>query len=57
MPTSDCAGLYVSRWTSSSFTVREVGGGKSNASFNWEVAAQRKDCAGERLQPLEEPSR
>ena len=53
MPTADCRGLCVGRRTATSFTVKEVGGGTSNATFNWEVAAKRAGYAAERLGKLE----
>ena len=51
--TADCNGLYVSQQAPASFTVRELDGGTSNASFNWEVAAKRRGYADERLEPFE----
>ena len=51
-PTADCRGLFVSHWTVEGFTIKELAGGKSNASFNWEAAAKRKGYAGERLAPF-----
>ena len=35
-----------------SFTVKELMGGYSSATFDWEVAAKRKGCEDERLEPL-----
>jgi len=53
MPTADCEGLYVSRWAATHFTVKESGRGKSNATFNWEVAAKRAGHARRRLEAFE----
>ena len=41
-PTSECNGLYVAATTRNSFTVRELSGGSSGATFDWEIAAERK---------------
>jgi len=51
-PTADCLGLYVARWTATSFTVQEIDGGTSNAAFNWEVAAKRRGFENVRLDEL-----
>ena len=41
-PTADCNGIYVAEKTSDSFTVRELGGGSSGATFDWQVIARTK---------------
>ncbi len=41
-PLEDCNGLVISERTSSSFTVSESGGGRSNISFSW-IAIARPD--------------
>jgi hypothetical protein len=41
--TGDCNGVCVAEKTATGFTVRELRGGTSNATFDWEVAAKRKD--------------
>jgi M6 family metalloprotease-like protein len=51
-PTSECNGLYVSKKGNTFFTVREIGGGTSNATFNWEIAAKRKGYETDRLERL-----
>jgi hypothetical protein len=48
-PTSECKGLYVAQTTNSSFTVKELCNGKSNATFDWEVGGKRKGFENERL--------
>ena len=52
--TSDCNGVYVVGKTANSFTVKELMGGTSNATFDWEVAAKRKDYEDIRLEVFEE---
>lgn len=48
-PTSKCFGIYVKEITATSFTVEELMGGSSNATFHWEVAAKRKGLENVRL--------
>ncbi len=48
--TGDCNGVYVSEKTATGFTVRELRGGASNATFDWEVAAKRKGYEDVRLE-------
>ena len=48
-PGGPCKGIYVAETTASSFTVKELCGGKSSAAFTWEVAATRKGYEGVRL--------
>jgi len=55
-PTGECNGLYVAQTTGTSFTVKELGGGKSTASFTWEVAAKRKGYENVRLAKPEAPN-
>jgi hypothetical protein len=50
--TGDCNGVYVAEKTIAGFTVRELRGGVSNATFDWEVAAKRKGYEDERLAPF-----
>jgi hypothetical protein len=40
-PLGDCNGLYVAAKTSTSFEVRELGGGASNVSFDYRIVAHR----------------
>ncbi|MFQ5858209.1 MAG: hypothetical protein ACE5LU_21610, partial [Anaerolineae bacterium] len=40
--TSDSKGVYVAEQTATSFTVRELQGGTSDATFNWQVSVLRK---------------
>lgn len=48
---ADCKGVFVIPDTRS-FTVRELQGGRSNATFFWEVAAKRAGYEEERLAPV-----
>jgi len=59
--TGDCNGVYVAEKTAAgpstgsgqaSFTVRELRGGVSNATFDWEVAAKRKGYEDVRLETV-----
>lgn len=47
-PTANCRGMYVEEGLTS-FTVRELMSGQSNATFNWEVAAKRRGYEQTRL--------
>jgi hypothetical protein len=40
--TSECNGLYISNKAITEFVVQEVGGGTSNATFDWILIAKRK---------------
>jgi len=44
-----CKGIYVAETTATSFTVKELCGGKSSVPFTWEVTATRKGYEGVRL--------
>jgi hypothetical protein len=48
-PNGDCRGLYVSRKSSTSFEVRELGGGASSIAFDYRIMAKRKGYEGIRL--------
>ena len=50
--TADCNGVFIAQKTSRSFTVKELMGGTSDATFDWEVAAKRKGYEDERLEPF-----
>lgn len=39
----DCNGVFVSEKTSNGFKVKELGNGKSNVSFSWNLVANRAD--------------
>jgi hypothetical protein len=56
-PDGDCNGLYVRDKTATSFSVHELKGGSSGIAFSYRVVAKRKDIAGARLEPLDEPAR
>ena len=49
-PKGDCKGLYVSQETSTSFVVRELGGGTSNIAFDYRIMAKRKGYEKIRLE-------
>jgi hypothetical protein len=42
-PNGDCKGLYVHQKSSTSFEVRELGGGNSNVKFDYRITALRKN--------------
>jgi hypothetical protein len=48
--------LYVGKQSPGSFTVQEAGGGTSAIGFSYRVVAKRKDIAGVRLEPVDEPA-
>ncbi len=48
-PNGDCKGLYVSQKSSTSFEVRELGGGQSNVRFDYRIVALRKNYEHIRL--------
>lgn len=50
--TADCFGLYVARWDAASFTVKELDGGRSNSTFNWEIACRRRGYENARLETV-----
>lgn len=43
VPNGDCKGLYVTNKTSTSFEVRELGGGTSSIAFDYRIMALRKN--------------
>jgi hypothetical protein len=40
----DCKGVFVTGKSAGGFTVTELGGGKSNARFTWQIVANRADA-------------
>jgi hypothetical protein len=52
-PTNDCYGVYVSKGTTC-FTVRELSGGTSDATFDWRVVAKRRGFEDMRLEESNE---
>ncbi len=48
-PKADCKGLYVTNETANGFEVRELGGGTSNAAFDYRIVAKRKGYESVRL--------
>ncbi len=48
----DCRGLYVAKKTSTLFEVRELGGGRSNVSFDYRIVAKRRGYETVRLQEV-----
>jgi hypothetical protein len=53
-PNGDSKGLYVIRKTSTSFEVRESGGGTSSLAFDYRIVAKRRGYEGERLTDVTE---
>ena len=49
-PTADCNGLFVAEKAGTSFTVKELRNGTSDATFDWEVAAKRRGYETVRLE-------
>lgn len=45
-PEGECNGLYIGSKTTSSFTVRELGRGRSNVIVHWRVEAAKKGTSG-----------
>lgn len=50
--TTDCKGIFVAEKTTTSFTVRELQGGTSDATFDWEVAAKRRGYEHIRMEKI-----
>ena len=48
-PNGNCRGLYIAEKTATGFVVRELGGGKSNISFDYRVVVRRKGYEKVRL--------
>jgi hypothetical protein len=53
-PTGDSHGLYVFAKSTSSFEVREQGGGTSNIAFDYRIVARRKGYENVRMQDVTE---
>jgi hypothetical protein len=53
-PNGDCRGLYVSSKSDNGFEVRELGGGRSNISFDYRIMAKRKGYETVRMEDLTE---
>ena len=51
-PNGDCKGLYVAQKSATSFEVRELGGGLSNAAFDYRIVAKRLGYENARLEDL-----
>lgn len=51
-PTGPCNGVYVKETTADGFTVEELLGGRSGATFNWEVGAKRRGYEDRRLETI-----
>jgi len=49
VPRGDCKGLYIANETPSSFEVRELGSGTSNAGFDYRIVALRKNYENIRM--------
>jgi hypothetical protein len=54
-PLGDCNGLYVTHKTSTSFEVRELGGGSANIGFDYRIVAKRLGFEDLRLEPPDPP--
>jgi hypothetical protein len=52
-PRGDCEGLYVAQETGTGFQVRELGGGRSNVSFDYRIVAKRRGYESVRMDELE----
>ncbi len=50
-PTAECNGLYVSQKSPGTFSVREMGGGESSASFDYRIVAHRNGYEDLRFGP------
>jgi hypothetical protein len=53
-PDGDCRGLYVAKKTTTSFEVREQGGGTSAVAFDYRIVARRKGYENIRLADVTE---
>jgi hypothetical protein len=51
-PEAESPGLWVARRTQRSFEVRELAGGRGNASFSYRIVGRRKDVVGRRLEKV-----
>jgi hypothetical protein len=56
-PYGECNGLHVTGRTKDGFEVVESQGGQNNAGFSYRVVAKRKDIVGERLAPIQRPTK
>ena len=54
VPNGDCKGLYIAGKTATGFVVRELGGGKSNVSFDYRIVARRKGYESVRMEDISE---
>jgi len=53
-PLGDCNGLYVTNKTTTSFEVRELGGGTTDVAFDYRIVATRKGYEAVRMELLTE---
>ena len=51
--TGDCNGVFVTGKSANGFTVKELMNGKSNATFDWEIACKRKSHENERMESVQ----
>jgi hypothetical protein len=49
-PSGDCRGLYVARKGRDHFVVRELGGGRSDTPFDWQVVVKRRGYENTRME-------
>jgi hypothetical protein len=51
--TDECNGMYVAEKASDHFVVKELMGGRSNATFDWEASGKRRGYENTRMEPYE----
>jgi hypothetical protein len=49
--TDECNGMYVAEKSNDHFVVKELMGGRSNATFDWEVSGKRRGYENTRMEP------
>lgn len=54
-PTASCNGVYVADKSAEGFVVRELGAGRSNATFDWMMVARRRGPQGDLVTPGSAP--
>ena len=52
VPKGDCKGLYIASETAKGFVVRELGGGRSNITFDYRIVAKRNGYENVRLEDV-----
>jgi hypothetical protein len=51
--TDECNGMYVAEKANDHFVVKELMGGRSNATFDWEVSGKRRGYENTRMEPYD----